>query len=136
MNVAGIAPHGGRVGDGEVVVGPQRDGALERRLCLAAAAECAQCVAEVVETPRILRVQRDDAGERIRRALRFAALAAQDAELLMRGDERRLQRDRPFEVLDRCHGAAGALLELSGCVMRECVVRIEAQRGFDVCARR
>ena len=135
-NVARVAPVDGEVGDREVVVGPELDRALERLARLVLTAEGPQRVAEIVVATSIARIERHHPGECGDGALGVPALAAQDPELLVRGDEARLQRHRALEAGDG-HGGRGVAFVQLGCrVMGERILGIRHQCLLDVPALR
>jgi hypothetical protein len=63
LDLSGVAPHDGDVGDGELVIGLELDRPFERGNCFVRAAERAQRVAEVVERARVARIEIDGAPE-------------------------------------------------------------------------
>ena len=135
LHVAGVAPHDRDIGDREVVVGLQRDRSLERCQRVGEAPERAQRIAEVVECPRIARIELHHTRECLRGPSGVTAFAMEDSKAHVRRCECGLFRDGTLEARDRRSGIAPALIELRQRVMRYGIVRVELQRNLYVVAR-
>src|SRR4029434_2168700 len=123
LDLARIAPLYSEVGDGELVVGPKQDGALERGESLRWPAERSQRMSHVVPCARVRRLERNHALARGTRALRLAGLSPHNAEAMMRSGKVALQVHRAFVAGDRGGGRSTRFLDLRKAEMRQRVAR-------------